>query len=300
MKDTELQARLIKLGMPADQAARTTAQIRDRLHPVAVVASKQMREAVAINQKLAGLGYIGEISDETLGSLEGGTLSKIGKALKKVVKQVSKVAAVIPGPWMLPAAAATAGFAARDKKKATKKAIAAAAAASNMTPKEYKLRLAADNADAKAKAAALKAAALPPGKKKTKAEKAAAKLAAKAAKAATKAGISLSEQVAAGAPAVPTAVVNEAANVAAASLQSAVSSGGGAAAVSTTPVDFMQDQLSAQGMNFSSPAAQGVLQDVAAEGVQATPEGPSPLPPWVLPVGAAVAIGALLMMSRKR
>jgi hypothetical protein len=299
MKDTELQSRLIKLGMPRDQASRTTAQIRDRIHPVAAVAAVQLREAVAINSHLAGLGLSGmDIDDGTLGALGGNLFKKIGQSLKKVVKTVAKVAAVIPGPWMIPAMAITAGAAVYDKKQAGKKAIAKAATASGMTTKDYKLAVAAENAASKANAAMLKANAMPPGKKKDKALAAAAKLAAKAATAATKAGVTLSAQVAAGTTVVPPAVAASAADVVAASLQAATASGG-AGAVSTTPADFMQDQLAAQGMNFNSPAAQGVLNDVAAEGVEQTPAGPPA--DWIKPalIGAA-ALGALYLLTRKR
>jgi Sec-independent protein translocase protein TatA len=302
MKDTELRGRLIKLGMSPKRANAVAANIRDRIHPVAVVASNQLRDAVAINAQLNGLGYTGDdINDDMLGSLEGNIFKKLGKALKKVVKSVAKVAAVIPGPWQLPAAAITVGAAVRDKKKASKKAIAAAAAESGMTPAQYKLRLAADNAASKANAAALKAASLPPGKKKTKAEAAAAKLAAKAAAAAAKAGITTSTQVAQGATVVPAPIAAEAADVTASMLQNVAESGAGGGAVAQTPYDFMQSQLAAQGMNFNSPAAQDVLQDVAAQGVEATPGGPSALPPWVLPAAIGVAaLGAVMLLGKKK
>lgn len=51
--------------------------------------------------------------------------------------------------------------------------------------------------------------------------------------------------------------------------------------------------------NFVSPAAQNILADVAAEGVQQTPQGPSSLPPWALPAGIAAA-GLLLFTLMRR
>lgn len=56
------------------------------------------------------------------------------------------------------------------------------------------------------------------------------------------------------------------------------------------------------GANMQSPPAQQLVREVAAQGVEQTAAGPSPLPPWLLPagIGAVVLVGVLAMRGGRR
>jgi hypothetical protein len=291
--------------MSPPKAARVAADIRDRIHPVSAVAAAQLREAVQIHSQLQGLAGLGDLDGM------GNILKNIGNNLRKVGKTVAKVASVIPGPWQIPAIAVTAAATAAHAKNLKGKALKLAAAQSGMSTKDYNAAVKAQKKEEKATIKTQKAA-----------DKVAKKTAKAEAKAAKKAGVSVSQQVAAGGSiAVPDAIASEAADVAVNALETVAAgmskkdirkakraakkagmvppiAGGD---VPTDPAAFMQDMLANQGMNFSSGAAQGVLQDVAAQGVEETAEGPSALPSWAIPAGiAAAVVGVALLASKRR
>jgi hypothetical protein len=66
-----------------------------------------------------------------------------------------------------------------------------------------------------------------------------------------------------------------------------------------TTAALMQQMLSAQGANLTSPAATQLLADIAANGVAATPAGPSSLPDWLIPVGIAGAVLLAFLALKK-
>jgi len=66
-----------------------------------------------------------------------------------------------------------------------------------------------------------------------------------------------------------------------------------------TTAALMQQMLAAQGANLTSPSATQLLADIAANGVAASPNGPSSLPSWLIPAGvAAVALIAFLALRK--
>jgi hypothetical protein len=70
--------------------------------------------------------------------------------------------------------------------------------------------------------------------------------------------------------------------------------------VQDTSAALLQQLLAAQGANLNSPAAAQLLADIAANGVSATPNGPSSMPGWLLPVGlAGAALVVILMVAKK-
>ena len=64
--------------------------------------------------------------------------------------------------------------------------------------------------------------------------------------------------------------------------------------ITDTSAALVQQQLAAQGVNMTSPQAQGILADVASDGVIKTPQGPSKISP--LQAGVGIAGGVLLLM----
>lgn len=67
-----------------------------------------------------------------------------------------------------------------------------------------------------------------------------------------------------------------------------------------TTAALLQQLIAAQGANLTSPTASQLLADVAANGVAQTPEGPSSMPSWLLPVGIAAAIGVVALVLLKK
>ena len=67
-----------------------------------------------------------------------------------------------------------------------------------------------------------------------------------------------------------------------------------------TTAALLQQMLAAQGANMVSPSATQLLADIAANGVEASPQGPSSLPTWVVPVGIAAVIGVIAIFALKR
>lgn len=233
MKDTILRARLQHLGMHGRRANHITALLRDRIHPVAVVANVKLRDHYAGVNGMAGYEY-----DEL-----SGLFSKIKKGVKKVGKAVGK-----------------------GVKTVVKKASGVAAAVAPIVPAAGVIAVTGSLLKAKDK------------KKKIKKQQK-----------------QLSASLAAGGTvAVPTPVTYEAEGLA----RGIAATGG---SVMTT--DIMRAMLAEQGIGMNSPQAQQLLSEVAAQGVESTPEGPSALPSWVVPVGAAVAVALLLpslMGGRRR
>jgi hypothetical protein len=204
MKDTELRARLIKLGMQPTAADNVTREIRDRTLPVAAVAALKVAQHRG-RHGMAGYG------DEQL----AGLLKKVKKAVKKVVKVAGKAAAVVAP--VIPIAAVAAGAAHLLTKKKKKQAAIA----------------------------------------------------------------------------VPAPVAQQATVVA----QQAVAEN-----YPADPAQLMMAMLANQGTNMVSPPAQQLMQDVVSQGVEQTPAGPSPLPPWLIPAGVGVAalVGVLALSRGKR
>jgi hypothetical protein len=66
-----------------------------------------------------------------------------------------------------------------------------------------------------------------------------------------------------------------------------------------TTAALMQQMLSAQGANLTSPAATQLLADIAANGVSQSSIGPSTLPSWLLPAGLA-AVGLVAFLALKK
>jgi hypothetical protein len=70
--------------------------------------------------------------------------------------------------------------------------------------------------------------------------------------------------------------------------------------VQDTTAALLQQLISQQGANLTSPNATQLLADIAANGVSATPAGPSSMPSWLLPVGlAAAALLAIIFIAKK-
>jgi hypothetical protein len=71
--------------------------------------------------------------------------------------------------------------------------------------------------------------------------------------------------------------------------------------VQDTSAALLQLLLAQQGANMTSPKATQLLADIAANGVAQTPQGPSSMPSWLLPVGiAGAALLAILFIAKKR
>lgn len=207
MKDTELRARLIKLGMPPLRADNMTREIRDRTLPVAAVAALKVAQHRG-RHGMAGYG------DEQM----AGLLKKVKKAVKKTVKGAIKITGKVAGVVapVIPVAAVAAGAAALlTKKKKAQPAIA-----------------------------------------------------------------------------VPAPVAQQAETVARQAVEENYPA---------DPAQLMMAMLAAQGSNMVSAPAQQLMQDVVTQGVEQTPAGPSPLPPWLIPAGiGVVALVGVMAMSRGR
>lgn len=142
MKDIELRSRLIDLGMSPARADGVTRQIRDVVHPVAVVAAEKMQDhamGVLCAQQMPDVGMAGYELDQM-----SGLFKSVKKAVKKVGKTVGKVAskaATVLAPVVPYAAVAAAGIgvakgikSSKKAKKARKAETAAAAAAAAAAP----------------------------------------------------------------------------------------------------------------------------------------------------------------------
>lgn len=291
MLDTQLRARLIKLGMPASKASRTTALIRDRVHPVAVVALSKMQDHRRGAQGMSGYEY-----DEMAGLFK--------KALRRVKAPLSlarKAVALAPRPGNVLMMARTpadilsdVGMGKLNLKKAIKKI------GKELKPKNLLheathplshikrstrlsapvLRVAAPIVTAinpligaAVTAGAVAGTALEQQRKKKKLK------------------AQLSQALAEGGTVpVPPVVTTEAEAVAADAINR------------EEPIDtlsLMQQLLKQQGGgSLTSPEAQQLLSDVAAEGVETTTAGPSSLPSWLLPAAAAVFGLAIVLPHR--
>lgn len=307
MKDTELRARLLRLGMTPDMADRTTALIRDKVHPVAAVAEYKMRDHLAGMSMLEGMGLAGLDPEDAVAALDeygyvvdgtSGLLKKVKKVAKKVVKTVGKAAAVVAP--VLPVAAVVAGGVAL----ATKSKGGGVDASMRSSKKTGKVPYTSMSPDQLAAEKARVAAEIARGKDVKQNSKNLANL-----------DILISNAQAAAqppAPAVP-AISDVSSSVAPANakrskkvrIPKTVDKAAGAVAAEAVqngyPADtaaLMQAMMAQQGTNMTSPQAQGVLQDVAAQGVEPTTAGPSSLPSWAIPAAIA-AFGLAIVLPRK-
>lgn len=308
MRDTELHARLRQLGMPDAHARRATVLLRDRIHPVAALA------VVKANDHLEGLSLASQVGmgglDEYGYYVDGtsGLLKKIGKGIKKVAKTTLKVAKKVA----LPVAAAVTGGAALTVAAAVLPALKGAKSAKldpsmRSSKKTGAVPYQAMTGDQLATEQARLNAEIARGKDVKQNQKNLAN-----------ANVLMQNlQLAASLPPVTTdpvaptlssdivrkkrvKVPKDIAKASDVLAKDLVDSGASGSQADMTAA-LMNQMLSQQGGgSMSSPAAQGVLQDVAAEGVQPTTAGVSlgGLPGWVLPA-AAVAMGLVIIMPKK-
>jgi hypothetical protein len=263
MKDVELRARLLQIGMSPARADEVTRQIRDVLHPVAATAAAKMRdhgEALGAYMQAGSAGLAGYETDEL-----SGLLKKIKKGVKKVAKVVKKVA--------LPVAAIVAAPMTGGASVAAYGAIKSASIGKSASAAANEANIAMTNA-------AITNTPVP-----TESAAAAAPVVGTTATPNVSARIGRQRRAR-----VPKPIADMAGQVAAEGVQQGY------------PADtaaLMQAMLANQGTNMVSPAAQGIVSQAAAEGVQATPAGPSALPVWLIPAGlAALALPFILKKAR--
>jgi hypothetical protein len=262
MKDVELEARLRSIGMSPDKARETTRQIRDRLHPVAAVATAKIAQ-----QATAALaGYYDEPGMGDLGWSPFKSLKRLGKNILKVggklVKPVLSVAGTI-NP-LIGAGVVAGGFALKalkGKKKRPAPAVQPSVAVATEPTAAVPAAIAQD------------------------------------------ASVVAQQVIAQGQP--PALVTPTIPNVPPGMIPFGSAQGFAPVATGLTPqqdatAGILQSLLSRQGTNMVSPESQQILSDVAAEGVEATPAGPSKLPGWVIPAGIGVGGLLLFMAMRKR
>jgi len=88
MKDTELRARLIGLGMPRDKADEVAAKIRDDIHPKAAVASLAIMKVSRVEPGLSGTGGQA-LSMASTGMKVGSYFGPIGSAIGAAVGAIA-------------------------------------------------------------------------------------------------------------------------------------------------------------------------------------------------------------------
>lgn len=247
MKDTELRARLLQLGMTPAKADEFTRQIRDVLQPVATVAAARMAE------HLGALEQFKRYGDAGLSGYEIEGVSGLLKSIKKVAKGVVKVAKKVAAPIAAVAFAPVTGGASIAAYGAVKAAKIGKKASDNAV--KAQLQIAAPQIAEQAKVLPVTGSA----------PKTRPKL-------------------------VKRSVAQAGAQVAAQAVQQGLPA---------DPAALMQALLANQGASMVSPAAQSVVREAAAQGVEQTAAGPSALPSWALPVGIAAA-GLLLVLGRKK
>jgi hypothetical protein len=264
MKDVELRAQLVRLGMPATTADNMTRQLRDVIHPVAATAAAKMRDHQNALEQYAAYG------DAGLSGYEVDELSGLFKSIKKGVKKVGKVvkkvalpvAAAVAAPFTGGAslavlattgavAAGTTLINARSQKKANKKLTAALSSAPKTPP-----------------ASIMNDPSVPQRQTGNLSERMGKYRHVK----------------------VPKPLAEAGTQVAAQALQQGYPADAAA---------LISAMMANQGASMSSPAALDVVRQVAAEGVEQTSAGPSALPKWALPVGLGAGL-LLLFVMRKR
>ncbi len=260
MKDTTLRARLLKIGMSPPRANEVTRQLRDVLHPVAVTAAVKMADHREALGAYMQAGAAGLSGYET--DELSGLLKSIKKVAKKAVKVVKKVAlpvaALVAAP--MTGGASVAAYGAIKSASVNKKSSKAANAANIAMTNAAITGTPIPDAGSSPKT--------PPQELLTNVSK------------------RLGRD---GRARVPKPIADMSGKVAAEAVQQGYPS---------DPAALLQALLANQGTNMVSPAAQGIVQDVAAQGVQQTAEGPSALPVWALPA-AGIAVAALLVFGRK-
>jgi hypothetical protein len=353
MKDVELRAQLMRLGMPAPKADEVTRQLRDIIHPVAATAAAKMRDHQLALEQYAAYGDAG-LSGYEIDELSG-LFKSIKKAAKKVVGVVKKVA--------LPVAAAVAApftGGASLAVLATTGAVAAGSTliASGAQKKIQRKQDAANNATVAAQiqpgmlvrdagGGQYRVASVSPSQISLVVGNGTTSMSPVSfAQKYTVIGMAPAVQQAPGSPVAsvqpvkrdlmsrrfsspktpPQQVMNDPAVppvVAAvessqtenlsekigkyrrvkvpkplAEIGSQVATQAVQQGYPADPASLISAMLANQGTNMVSPAARDVVSQVAAQGIEQTPAGPSALPSWALPVGAGALV--LVMATRKR
>ena len=304
MKDIELRAKLIRLGMPAAKADEVTRQIRDVIHPVAAVAAAKMRDHQLGMEQYAAYGDAGLSGYEQDGV--SGLLKSVKKGLKKVAGVVAKAApvlAIVPGVGTAAALAvgATAGIVKGKSSGAQYMKSGKAVGGVNyntMTAGQLQSEAARlqtmiaagkDKKDASRKLANVQgllnsagmAAVVPESPLQSSP---------KTPPAQNMPPETLSEKIGRQRRVkVPKPLANTAGQIAAQALEQ------------NYPADttaLITAMLQNQGTGMASAQARDVVAQVAEQGVEQTDAGPSALPKWALPAAGAAVL--LLIMSRRK
>lgn len=259
MRDVELQNRLQRAGMDAKQAAHVTVLLRDRVHPIAELAVIKARD------HLEGLALfdagVGFAGLDEFGYEFDGTAG-LFKKIGKAVKKVAKTAVKVVKKVALPVVALVAAPVTGGASVAAYATLKSASIGKKASKRANAASIAQTNAMITGDPVPQNLSADIKRKKRVKVPPDVSRA---------------SDAVARG---LVTSGTDATGPADIAALMASMVGGGG-------------------GGGMSSPAGQSILQDVAQEGIEATPEGPKALPSWAIPVGAGVGVLALILMMKK-